>query len=337
MQTYGIDWLTLSLPIEPPHSTGDETRDGAREPVQGTLSGSVTVPSPQGDVKVWLHAYRSRGEWRCSVSCNPSRIADPAGYGLIDPRTFLQETLLLLAQVIDEQGIRPLLSPDDWQVRRIDLARDFCIESAPSAVIEALRSPRRTYVRTGILYFDPTTGRTHSLYFGNRSRLVKVYDQQAAHPRKEIPAGSLRWEAELRQSYLKRRGILTVADLSVPTLDALVASLWTWANCGVEFTIAADIPRELDRLYRAGHLSAVKARTLWGDLNAEAAGFSWPMSPKTREAYDRLKARLGLTATTDLRAALRGGAETARGRLDWLTGTEVIVTDNGAVVEEAAA
>lgn len=325
MQTYGVDWLTVSFPIEADGSCLDKAGD-AGGPVGGSFSRSVTVSSPDGDAWVGLHVYRSRAdEWRCSVACNPSRIADPTGYGLVDPRTFLDETVVLLTQVVDEQGIRPSLLPPDWQVRRLDLARDFRTTTEISVIMEALRAPRRAYANTGILYFNPRNNAAESLYVGTGSRMVRLYDQRGAHPNKQVPPGSLRWEAELRESYLKDHGVRTVADLTEAKLDALAATFWSWSRCGVEYALAANVPRELDRLVDHHELSPAKARTLWGDLWAEAEGFSWNMSSKTRKEYDGWKARLGLTATPDLRAVLIGKGGTSRARLDWASGTEVII------------
>lgn len=334
-ETFGIDRLSLSFPVASfdPFSFTSESvarhSDGGAT-VARRYAKTYTLTEDYKGVAVMVGVSETSRGWTGKVECNPSRFFDPAGCSLVGPHAFLRFVPHALSLMVAAHGIEPLRPYPEWRVKRLDLARDFRGVSQPGVLIDALRPLKRKYARKVDVFYDPHQGGAQTLSVGTNARMVRLYDQHAAYADKGAPAGSLRWEAQLRGDFLKATGVEQVGDLSVPVLGYLATGSWEWSKCGTTVSHARSVARQVDGLVQSGDLSPAKAQRLLGQMVAEATGMTWASDRKTVAEYGVWKERLGCTPATDLLQALFNGEARVEARLDWQTGHEVLTEEDRA-------
>ncbi len=321
----GVDRISLSFPLRSFEQDSSawasrmETDPGTPAAAL-TLSGRVSLGEGEHQVDAFVGVRQVPAhpgcQWWGKVEFNPSRVADPAGYGLAS----VAQLRPAVHAVAKELGA--LVEPEDhntgsWSVKRLDVARDFeGVDQAPT-LIRALAPIHRPWARRNLVHADPSRQGAQTLMVGSGAGVVRLYDKHA-ETQGRAAEGSLRWEAECRAGWLKAcAGVQRLADVNEGSAGLLAGNRWEWSQMGAE--VAGDLSRLVD-LVRASSLTAREQRSFLGWIVEQAAGAAW--APPGKEAlakYRRVQRELGIAAPTDLVAS---GAVVRR--LDWDSGREVL-------------
>lgn len=254
--------------------------------------------------------------WWGKVEFNPSRLADPAGYGLAS----VSQLRPAVERVAAAAGA--LLEPEcgevaGWGLKRLDVARDFEGIDQPGTVIRALAPIHRPWARRNLVHADPSRAGAQTLMVGSGAGVVRLYDKHA-ETAGVAPLGSVRWEAECRSGWLSAYGRMKrLGDVNDETAAVLARDRWEWSQMGAE--VAGDLTRLVERVSASGLTPRQRVMFL-GWLVTQAAGEAWePGSRATLAKWRKVQRDLGIAAPTDL---VTTGAVVRR--LDWETGREVL-------------
>jgi hypothetical protein len=229
-EVLGIDYLSLSFPIETP---GPELAHADRADIH--LPGAVrtihNLTFKADGITVTMKAAPAKDGWSATVRFNPSEFV-----GNPDPLSALPITDLIagVSAVWDNmlQFVAPKVATAEASVTRIDIARDFNVEAtAQVALMEGLHKVPVPYANFRPLY-NSSRGVPQSLYVGTKKEgMVRVYDRHAKD--RSAPSTTLRVEVEARKKWAGRYGgIETVADLGPSTITDLFTNRFIWAKVG---------------------------------------------------------------------------------------------------------
>lgn len=244
-----------------------------------------------------------------------------------------------------EEGMAELLGavqgrlPDlpqmhECKFTRLDLARDFHGVSNCAATLGAIQLHPVPYARPDRLYLD-TQGGIATLMRGSPNEyVVRGYDKSAelAHRARSAPRGSdrrtylselaascreqLRFEAQLKSRWLRRKELRTMGDLRAVDLVALTRHLFEATHFGAETGGGDDVGSAFSRYQDAG-ASDADLRNLSTYLFARTHDMDPALS---RHPLSRARAA---ARRYGLEGARNRGHEPSR-RLDFDSGTEVV-------------
>jgi hypothetical protein len=321
----GVDKVALSFPLRSFEQDSSawasrmETDPGTPAAAL-TLSGRVSLGEGEDQVDAFVGVKQVPDhpgcQWWGKVEFNPSRVADPGGYGLASVSQLRPAVHAVAKQMA------ALVEPEDhntgsWSVKRLDVARDFDgIDQAPT-MIRALAPIHRPWARRNLVHADPTRLGAQTLMVGSGAGVVRLYDKHA-ETSGVAPVGSVRWEAECRSGWLASYGgMKRLQDVNEDSASRLARNRWEWSQMGAE--VAGDLGRLVGRV-RASELTEREQAGFLGWLVMEAAGEAWvPGSRTTLAKYRKVQRDLGIAAPTDL---VTTGAVVRR--LDWDSGHEVL-------------
>ncbi|WP_162799194.1 hypothetical protein [Nocardioides sp. 616] len=162
----------------------------------------------------------------------------------------------LLADVVDlvlddlRARLPDVPQRDQLDLQRLDLTRDFHRVPSPTAVLAALSHRVTAYAQDQANYLRPDGGMQTIVRGTKRNYLVRGYDKEyelarlARRTRNpahrgfleawvEVSKGQLRFEAQLRRSELKKRGLLTMTDCVADRLEEVAEVYFErvgWSN-----------------------------------------------------------------------------------------------------------
>lgn len=337
--TAGVDRLAFTVPVKVVRD--DFRKWGSYTDLPGRRRWSAHVKIGGASAMLGLEEVDlgEKGGVRrtAKVECNPSRIADPDGCTLLRVGDFHAAAAMMYEQLLTM--VDPACDLAMARVKRIDLARDFREVVAPEVYPRGLLNLRRPYAKRSFMYADPAKGNAETLFVGSGAGGVRLYDQHAAYAEKGAPEGSLRFEAEFRRDWLRRRGMECIADVGPGGLSLAAWDRWEWSQLGTQVTGVANVVDAVNALVRDGVLvtpsgkpSWSKAHRLLGMMVAEGLGVAMPAgSNRSAAEYGKLKRRLGVVPS----AALFAADQTARGRLDFATGREVYDSEPLALASQS--
>jgi hypothetical protein len=229
--------------------------------------------------------------WWGKVELNPSRVLDPEGWGLAS----VGDAIAVVDDVVGSLGelVRPRSGPEEWLVKRIDVARDFVGIEGSAIVVNGLGPIKRPWARRNLVHADPGRNGAQTLMVGSGAGVVRLYDK-AAESRGKAPDGTLRWECEARARWLGRyASVRAWSELGPSGLQALVRDRWEWSAMGVG--VSDDLSDVVERLEGSG-LSPREQAGYLGWLVMRSAGRPWvPGSHHTEDKYRRVERESGIS------------------------------------------
>jgi hypothetical protein len=306
----GVDRLAVTFPLR---SWEDRPGRWDEEKVRhGERSWSSYLPLGER-CGVHVVAFESAGpaRWYGRVDGNPARFVDPDGVGTCPPERAYEVGVAMVG--VARELLEPAAMADEWNVTRLDVARDFTV-ARPDFYVRGLQYHPRPWARRSFVHHDPSRGGAQTLCVGSNAGTVRLYDKHEENPRL-APPGTLRWETEAHKGWLSGYGdVRKLRDVHEATVASLASNRWQWSAMGAEIA-AAD--RVVERLLTANVGPAV-AHGFLGWAVMQSVGVAIPMSHTTLAKYRKLQRELGV--------ALEPGAMAGSfvGRLDFETGREVL-------------
>jgi len=318
--TTGVDRLSLSFPVAV--ADGNDTSwDTIAHQAPGypteTRTWSKTVEVPGGaTVFVGVSSsakFAGHMQWG-KVEANPSRLVDRDSWELAS----VEETVLCAGKLL--AAVRHLMEPVNpdprsWNVKRIDVARDFHGVDEAGQMIRSLGAIHRPWSRLNQTHADPKRHGAQTLFVGSGAGGVRLYDKNA-ETKGDAPMGTVRWETEARAWARNYGGIKFFGDVSVDSVECLARDRWEWSQMGAE--VAGSTARLVKLVYESD-LSTTLKRGFLGFLIEQSAGMCSVTSPTTLAKYRKLQRDLGIAAPANFGSMI----EVAR-RLDWDSGREVV-------------
>lgn len=260
-------------------------------------------------VEVWVSG---QGEKWVTTSLNPSRIEDPDGWGLV-PTHRVPDLLAGVWPCITD--LVEIASPLDLALlSRVDVARDLQCSSPLPRVMGALaRAPKAGYGQSKVVW-EASKEYGETLYWGNRSGIVRLYDKHA-QSNGAAPPGIVRFEVQARRSWT-RRYFPTVGDLNDTSADRIARDMWSRSGFGIPFR---PLPGWLAGVTNDQKLSGAVIRSFVGEVFLQENGVLMPISPTTRAKHKRLLERHGIPQGADESDSSHGELK----RLDPAEGHEV--------------
>jgi hypothetical protein len=276
--------------------------------------GAILLPCE--GLTVFVGVTEVQGRMIGKVEGNPSRLLDPVGTTLLPPHR-IGWAMKSLWDMVDL--VEPACSLQEARVKRLDLARDFVVES-PAFYVRGLATVKRPYARQAGVWFSPQCGHAETLHVGCGAGMVRLYDRFAAYGGSTgVPEGGLRWEVEARSDWMQRiAGINLVADLTEHRMYKLAEDRWEWSAMGVEVVATNVAVEKVLRAVSQGRLSPTEARGFLGERLIRSCGRDMRMSKSTAAKYSRLERELEVTLAPEAQSA------NFFRRLDWESGTEVL-------------
>jgi len=318
--TAGVDRLSLSFTVDVADgnvTSWDEVKQKAPGFPNETFTWQKTVEVTGGaSVFVGVSSsakYAGHRQWG-KVECNPSRLVDRDSWELAT----VQETVLCAGRMLS--AVRELMEPVDpdvrtWNVKRIDVARDFHDVDEAGQMIRSLGAIHRPWSRLNQTHADPKRHGAQTLFVGSGAGGVRLYDKNA-ETKGDAPIGTVRWETEARAWARNYGGIKYFGDVQEASVECLARDRWEWSQMGAE--VAGSTARLVKLVEGSGMTSAHKLAFL-GFLVQQSAGVCSVTSTATLAKYRRLQRELGIVAPADFGSMV----EVAR-RLDWDSGREVV-------------
>lgn len=335
---FGVDRLTVTFPVRRVQADAfgqkmTRRRGGEDQVSYGehvTLVRDAGTPERAGKplAGVYVGATEIEGVSFLRLDANPARLLDPAGHSLLPTDKIEHAAMLMWA--VGENFADPMCAPEDCNVTRVDVARDFPLEVAPAEFyVRGLQNIRRPYARRVGVWSSAQHGNAQTLHVGSGAGMVRLYDQEAAYG----VTNGLRWECEARKGWLYGDGKVRLRDLSGARLEALARDRWEWSRMGTEVKAAVNVVEAIEakvcRCRERGlgecadkdaHMTRVVADRLLGKLVREAYGVGGT-SRTSAWRYEKLSRVLGQVPVADLFA--QGMTVDYTGRLDFESGREV--------------
>ncbi|QBI21039.1 hypothetical protein ER308_16640 [Egibacter rhizosphaerae] len=210
----------------------------------------------------------------------------------------------LLAEIwaVVERELRPVLDLEEVQdqgsVTRVDIARDFSIESKPEVLIEALRRvprPRASMLR---VFSETETGEASTLYVGTKTAgTFRVYDSGFRRSK------TLRVELQARKrGWLTRYGgIKAPCDLTAAKATDLFLNRWDHARMGAWLYSPRSFLDAIAKL----DLDPRTEDALIADMYRQINGRQPSRASATRKKYRDLLDQVGGAPVLDGRGARR--------------------------------
>jgi hypothetical protein len=317
----GVDRLSLSFPVDA--AEGDESAWDRFSVVNPGMPAerqmwSASVEAAGGRFFVGVATLPEEAPYRCvgKVEWNPSRVGDPDGWGLAT----VEEALASVgpAVVAVGQRMRPVWrDPREWNLKRIDVAKDFGEVDEAAQLIRGLGAIHRPWSRLNQTHADPKRHGAQTLMVGSGAGVVRLYDKEA-ETKGGAPKGTVRWECEAR-TWAKERGHMKMlGDVGAESVELLGSERFVWSGMGAE--VAGSMSRLVAVVHDCEYLSSAQKRSFLGWLVEQAAGVECTIgSAHTLAKYRRLQRELGIAAPCDFGSML----EVVR-RLDWDSGREVV-------------
>jgi len=335
---FGCERLSMSFPVSDLDDSPEtwpmrDVRMAGTADERWSRGRRFSAPDPvtgEADrVSMFVGVTEIAGQLWGKVEANPSRFADPSGYALL-PLAQMEAAVKVMA-LTASLVVQPAIPVESWNVKRVDMARDFTGVGEPWFFVQGLLHVHRPHARKTYLYHDASKGNAQTLWAGSGAGGCRLYDQHEAYADKGAPEGSLRWEVEARggrDSWLDKVGVTDVESLVERNsgLWALAERRWEWSGMGREIasvSAAIHAARTWVDPKSGKPLSNAKRRRLLGDMLEEALGVRTPSAKEAEAEYRRIKADLGYVMVPALEQLVdtdRG----IRGRLDWESGTALV-------------
>ena len=332
----------------PPSDGGSEvgsscnTRDNRADPDMDHLIGVLQVDRLTLQYEVAVSSRRKRnlvhgpfdlpsaktGEWAHQIDMEGAHIRTWTKAGRqhlrldISPSQFIEKPTLydmgvvvahLWAETADHF---PPLDEDfcEARVTRLDIARDFEIDSPGEVFVLGLLPQPRAWAKMLAVYFDPVLNNAQTLMVGSKSGgVVRLYDRFAASG-KEEDRGVLRWELQARTGWLKKCGS-AFGDFTEKMLLAMVLERWRWSRMG---TRVAGVNAFIEAVSATDLKPDVQDRLLGHSLRIHA-GLPPAAPERTANKYRQRLEEIGLVLEP---GCLSHDSHLVR-RLDLATGLEV--------------
>jgi hypothetical protein len=318
---YGIDRLSLSFLISEGSLDPDvwDVFSGNRSAGNGSrevqiIKGEIQIGRPPRDIRVVV--FRGGAfAYTCTIEFNPARWVDPFGIGLCRPQDLGAVVSSVMRRV--SKYITPIDDLEDFEVRRIDVTRNFYDITNPSRYLFGLRAVPKSRATFNRLFSNPASGVPETLEAGSKSGgKVMLYDKHAQVPSRAEP-GTLRCEVQAHQSWCQRYGsIRTVSDLTAQNIDKLADDRFQWFGLEAE---VMSYDTMCERIVGDESLSASTKIELLEYALARLRGDEHQMCSKTARKYSRLLRELNIAPYRE------SAMNFSISRLDFESGTEVQV------------
>jgi hypothetical protein len=182
------------------------------------------VPLGEGGYRMRVSVLRDF----CYVEFNPGRVFDDTEWRPAPPaivRLALEYVIEALLPIVKTD-----VAPDDWEVQRIDVARDVV---TPSGLVPVLPRPPRSH---RCVEYDASNGASTGLQFQThterrRGVVGRFYDKHREAGRmQDVPKGTWRCEFSFDRHSANRSGIVTMRDVTNEHIRTLFAEYFT--HCG---------------------------------------------------------------------------------------------------------
>lgn len=314
----GIDKISVSFPLENfdrSPSSWDRVSTLYPETPRQARSYGVSVPLGEGLPRVFVGVQEveaATGPAFGKVECNPSRVADPEGWGLA-PVGAVRDALHQACDAALEV-LRPGCQLEEMRVKRLDVARDFSTDHG-EFYLRGLAPVHRPYARQNMVHYDTERKGAQTLMVGSGAGMVRLYDK-AAETEGRAPAGTLRWEAECRSAWSsKYGGIESVQDVNEENVQRLAQNRWEWSAMGTD---VGAIERVVERARRSD-MSAQQLCSFLGYVTLLANGGGHHVHRNTARKYRVMSRELGVSI-----GELEAHSAEFLGHLDFATGQEVL-------------
>jgi hypothetical protein len=187
--------------------------------------------------------------------------------------------------------------PRTWNVKRVDVAKDFRSVVEPGSLIRGLGALHRPWSRKNLTHADPQKNGAQTLMVGSGAGSVRLYDKHA-ETHGAVEEGTIRWETEARTDWAKNYGgVRCFGQLDSVSVERLARDRWEWSQMGVE--VAGSMGR-LVQSVRDSELTSRERRAFLGWLVEQSAGLGDDdMGSATLAKYRRLQRELGIAAPAD--------------------------------------
>ena len=293
---YGLDFLGISFPIpEPGHFSSRWAVRYVRHK-NGTVTETRTLTLRKNSRKhIYVVVYEvPRGphwgpDYRCGVSFNPARYVDD-GILLGDVKDLDRVTDYVLKMVGRHVEIHSNMPPEYIRVTRLDVACNFYDVFPPARYFLGLQFVARPYATVDELICG--NGVPQTLRSGSPSGgFANLYDQHAKRPNL-APPGTMRFEVQAhRGGWLKKHGILTLADITEKNVDNLFWDRIDWF--GLENEVMTSTTA-CERIARAKHITPTTKINLEVFMFDRLKGVKSEVDPKTATKYKRMLRDLGV-------------------------------------------
>jgi hypothetical protein len=214
-----------------------------------------------------------------------------------------------------EDYASPLVSLEEVQVRRIDIAQNFHDIAHPARYVLGLESVPRPNARKNYLYRG-TTGLPQTLEAGSNAGWVRLYDKGLEDPG-VAPPGTMRVEVEAHRGWAERYGpIYTTADLTSENVVKIFLNRMRWFGVENEVMTFETARKEI---YFSNALGTRRKMAMVQYMYNLEDGKPPGVSKRTISDYKSILRDLGI-------GPMRvGGADRSITRLDLASGTEIRV------------
>lgn len=282
----------------------------------GVTRRSATINRHGAGVQVTVgHVQRSvwaRAEW------NPSRLVDPEGWQLCSLQEW-KATVEVVADIVARE-LQPVRPSGAWNLKRLDLARDFRAMH-PDRLLVGLSTGPRAYAKSVALFRSPQTGEPQTLEIKvGRAGSVRLYDKHQENSR--VPQRVLRWEVEARQWLKRKAEVRTVSEATASALSGLAWDRWRWSGMGASVVGPTAVALAIESLDAT---EAHKERLLGHVIRMTTPGVDVSASRLDAEIR-RVLTEFGIALTPQWDPL---GDDRAAVRLDLARGKEVVEESRG--------
>jgi hypothetical protein len=299
-----LDAVRLAVPIE-------GTRPSLTQ-LRATDNGGIRLPS---GARVWIY-YRT-----AYVEASSPKFLNGNNIECLPVAKLLAIVARLVAEMAEFLYINASSLPEDVQIMRQDIVRDFAnVESIPAVLDGLVSAPRPKRLRTR--REGNWLGRSETLNVRagrGRSWSATLYDK-ATESRGAAPPGLLRSETRLRKPRLQGvwasemdATVMTLDDVSEERLERLGKASFDLVGFASVVQTRHEVVR---RAVEAPGMSRMESVMLLGVLLADAEGVSLEVDDKTLRKYRRKATELGIRLSPDAMPAVL--------RLDWEEGRQVV-------------
>jgi hypothetical protein len=306
-QYVGVDKVRIAFPLEPQCNNGSAeifTRNGfARTQSDGRLKWAEGFTQKGTEAPIYCKVINNG--YTAIMEFNPSRQLDRYGSTLCAPDD-VYKTVAWAVETFNE-AFRPVWTidrqtgafiespaqwPESWEsqvvIRRLDLARDFSIEHPDFGLDPYLRIKKKGQKKDAV-YRD--NGEAQTIAWGRGNRLRTHFYNKSQAPSHKCEENQWRFEIQARRSWLRPKGIASLADISNELCIELLAERWALSRFDGEIFLGDDKVDFFEKAYAI--MSPQKAMTFYGLACAMAIGHRPKMHPRMITEYEALGNSIG--------------------------------------------